>query len=132
MKLPLPSSSLSWLSRAAVPVLLALASLPALAQAAPAPAVHQLWVAHGLWGFVFGLLGFLAGRNLALAGIVVVAALAYAALRIVGAEPPPEALQMHGARYPFHVQATALLVPLLAVAGAGARRTYFAHWSLRD
>lgn len=112
--------------------LLALSTLPALAQAAAAPAVHQLWVAHLLWGGLFGLFGFLAGRNLALAGMVVVAALAYAVGRFAGAEPPPEVLQMLGARYPFHQHASALLVPLLAVAGAGARRTYFAHWSLRD
>ena len=132
MKLPLLPSSLSSLSRATLAVPLALASLPALAQAVPAPAVHQLWVAHGLWAFVVGLLGFLAGRNWALAGIVVVAALFYAVLRINGVEPPPEVLQAHGARYPFHQQATALLVPLMALAGVGARRTYFANWSLRD
>ncbi len=113
-------------------VLLSLSSLPAVAQAATAPAVHQLWVAHLMWAGLFGLLGFLAGRNLALAGMVVVAALAYAFGRFAGAEPPPEVLQMLGPRYPFHQQASALLVPLLAVAGAGARRTYFAHWSLRD
>jgi hypothetical protein len=113
-------------------MLLAAASLPVLAQTAAPPAVHQLWVAHGLWGFVVGLLGFLAGRNLALSGIVVIGALAYAAGRIAGADAPPEVLQMFGPRYPFHVEASAMLVPLLAVAGAGARRTYFAGWSLRE
>ena len=122
----------STLSRSWIVVLLALASLPALAQSASPSAVHQLWVAHGLWGFVVGLLGFLAGRSLALAGIVVIGALAYAVSRLAGVEPPAEAVQLFGPRYPFHAQATAMLVPLMAVAGAAARRTYFAHWSLRD
>jgi hypothetical protein len=132
MKLPLLPSSLSSPSRPLVAALLALASLPALAQAVPAPAVHQLWVAHGLWAFVVGLMGFVVGRNWPLAGMVVVAAVAYAFVRIDGATAAPEVLQAFGARYPFHQHATALLVPLLAVAGVGARRTYCPNLSLRD
>ncbi len=104
----------------------AAAALVALATAAPAAfaaplAPHQLWVGHLLAGLVAALLGFVLARWWALAGIAFVATLAYALPQLTGSVPA-DAVAQFGARYPFHVQATALLVPLMVAAGIFARR----------
>lgn len=84
---------------------------------------HQLWVANGLFGLVAGLVAFVAARSWPLAGIVLVAALWYVLPQLAGPALPAEALRQLGERYPFHVQASALLVPLMVLAGIGARRS---------
>ncbi len=120
------SSSLSsaWRLVAGAPLLAASPALWAAEAAARVPAVHQLWVAHLLVGFIAALIGFVAARWWALAGIAVLAALAYALPQMAAPGVPPGAVEQFGARYPFHVQATALLVPLCLIAGVGAGRSF--------
>lgn len=97
-------------------------AMQAAEAAARAPAPHQLWVSHLLAGLVAALLGFLVARWWALAGIAVVGAAWYALSQMAGPVVPPEAMAQFGERYPFHVQATSLLVPLMVLVGIGARR----------
>lgn len=99
-----------------------LLAVQAAEAAARAPAPHQLWVSHLLAGLVAALLGYVVGRQWALAGMAVVGAVWYALSQMAGPVVPPEALAQFGDRYPFHVQATSLIVPLMVLAGIGARR----------
>ncbi len=101
-------------------VLLALA--PGLALAAGPLAPHQLWVGHLLAGCIAALLGYVAGRNWSWAGMLLTAAFAYALVRVQAPAELPELLARFGDRYPFHVKATAFLVPLMVAAGIGSRR----------
>jgi hypothetical protein len=108
--------------RAAVGLLMALGCTAALAAGAvPAPAPHQLWVSHLLAGCLAGLVAFVVSRWWALAGIVLVAAVWYALPRLTGLTVAPELLQQYGNTYPFHLQASALFVPLMVLAAIGAR-----------
>jgi hypothetical protein len=110
---------------AAVLALLAFASASAFAaDAATAPTVQQLWISNSLAGVVAAGLGFVAGRSWAMAGIVVAAALAWAIPPGVSEAALAAGTQAFGARYPFHAQASSVLVPLLAAAGVGLRRTW--------
>ena len=107
---------------AAVGVLLGLGCAAAMAASAvPAPAPHQLWVSHLLAGCVAGLVAFVVSRWWALAGIVLVAAVWYALPKLTGLTVAPELLQQYGNTYPFHLQASALFVPLMVLAAIGAR-----------
>ena len=99
---------------------LLLSAAPA-AFAAPALAPHQLWVGHLLAGAVLALVAFLLARWWAWAGIAFVASLWYVVPVLAGGVPA-EAVAQFGPRYPFHVMATAWLVPLTVVAGIAARR----------
>jgi hypothetical protein len=117
------------LNRRAWPALIAatvlcVASSGALAQAAvSAPAPHHLWVSHLLVGSIVGGIAFAAARWWALALIVLFGALGYALTQIVGHGIPPEAIEAYGSRYPIHVQASALFVPLMVLFGFAARAT---------
>lgn len=106
-------------SRPIAAAALLLSAAPAAFAAPLAP--HQLWVGHLLAGLVVALLGFLLARWWALAGIALVAATWYA-LPLLTGSVPADAVAQFGPRYPFHVQATALLVPLMVAAGVFARR----------
>ncbi len=129
MKKQSSSTAVRQALRVALAAATALATVGAQAQVAATPVLesHQLWVANGLFGVVAGLIAFVAARSWPLAGIVLVAALWYALPQLTGPALPAEALRQLGERYPFHVQASALLVPLLVLAGIGARRTWFRH-----
>jgi hypothetical protein len=122
--------SISWPrrsgTRGAVAAVLACAACGAMAAEAGfagTPTVTQLWVAHVLAAVVAGGLAFVLGRNWALAGIVVVIAAAYAWPPVLDAAAVATGVQRHGSTYPFHVTASALFIPLLAIAGLVARNT---------
>jgi hypothetical protein len=118
----LPNSAVQAARCAAVGVLVGLGCTAALAASAvPAPAPHQLWVSHLLAGCVAGLLAFVVSRWWALAGIVLVAAVWYALPKLTSLTVAPELLQQFGNTYPFHLQASALFVPLMVLAAIGAR-----------
>lgn len=122
---PAQAQSRERLRAAVVLALLAFASASAFAaDAAPAPTVQQLWIANSLAAVVAAGLGFVAGRSWALAGIVVAVALAWAIPPGVSEAALAAGTQAFGARYPFHAQASSVLVPLLAAAGIGLRRTW--------
>jgi len=99
-----------------------LALAPGWCWAAGELAPHQLWVSHLLAGAIAALVGYVAGRDWPWAGIVLTAAAVYVLARLQLPSNAPELLAQFGDRYPFHVQATALLVPLMVAAGIGARR----------
>ncbi|MFO1270321.1 MAG: hypothetical protein U1F50_01325 [Rubrivivax sp.] len=99
-----------------------LALAPGWALAAGPLAPHQLWVSHLLAGCIAALVGYVAGRNWPWAGIVLTAACAYALVKIQTPSDLPELLARFGDRYPFHVKATAFLVPLMVAVGIGSRR----------
>lgn len=99
----------------------AAAALPDIARPIPAP--HQLWFSHALAGILVALLTFATARSLPVTGIVVAVALWYAATAFVGEPVPAQALQQFGERYVFHVRASALLIPLMALGGFGIQRT---------
>ncbi len=99
-----------------------LAFTPGWALAAGPLAPHQLWVSHLLAGCIAALVGYIAGSNWSWAGIVTTAAVAYAVVRIQAPADLPELLARFGDRYPFHVKATAFLVPLMVAVGIGSRR----------
>lgn len=107
---------------AAFVVFTALALAPGWCLAAGELAPHQLWVAHLLAGGIAAMVGYAAGRDWPWAGIVLTAAAVYVVTRWQAPSNVPELLAQFGERYPFHVQATALLVPLMVVVGVGARR----------
>ena len=109
--------------RLAAVALTALAASSAVAAEGGRAAVHDLWIGHLLAAVVVALLAAGLHRSVALAGILLVATLAYAAGRSLGAAVPPEVVAQHGSFYPFHVQATALLLPIAAVAAFLAART---------
>lgn len=106
-------------SRPIAAAALLLSTAPAAFAAPLAP--HQLWVGHLLAGVVLALLAFLVARWWALAGIAFVASLWYV-VPVVAGGVAPEAVLQFGPRYPFHVQATAWIVPLMVAAGIVARR----------
>jgi hypothetical protein len=99
----------------------AAAALPDIARPIPAP--HQLWTGHALAGMLVALLTFATARSLPVTGIVIGVALWYAATAFVGEPVPPQALAQFGERYAFHVHASALLIPLMALGGFGIQRT---------
>ncbi|WP_425259431.1 hypothetical protein ACPOLB_00985 [Rubrivivax sp. RP6-9] len=118
----LPNSGVMVARGAAVGVLLGLGCAAALAATTvPPPAPHQLWVSHLLAGCLAGLVAFVVSRWWALAGIVLVAAVWYALPKLTGLTVAPELLQQYGNTYPFHLQASALFVPLMVLAAIGAR-----------
>ena len=108
--------------RTAALVFTSLALAPGWCLAAGELAPHQLWVAHLLAGGIAAMVGYAAGRDWPWAGIVLTAAAVYVVTRLQAPSNAPELLALFGDRYPFHVQATALLVPLMVAVGIGARR----------
>lgn len=86
-------------------------------------AVHDLWIGHLLAAVVAAMLAVALQRSVALAGMLLVATLGYAAARTFGSAVPPEVVAQFGSFYPFHVQATALLLPIAVVAAFLAART---------
>lgn len=109
--------------RTAAVAFTSLALAPGWCLAAGELAPHQLWVAHLLAGGIAAMVGYAAGREWPWAGIVLTAAALYVVTRWQAPSSLPELLAQFGERYPFHVQATALLVPLMVVVGVGARRS---------
>lgn len=109
-------------NRTAAFVFTALALAPGWCLAAGELAPHQLWVGHLLAGAIAAMVGYAAGRDWPWAGMVLTAAAVYVVTRWQAPSNVPELLAQFGERYPFHVQATALLVPLMVVVGVGARR----------
>ena len=122
----LPSSRHRAAARAMAATLLGLASAGAMAAEASfagTPSITQLWVAHGLAAVAAGGLAFAIGRNWAMAGIVVVLALAYAWPPVLDAADIAAGTQAYGSTYPFQATASALFIPLLAIGGMIARNT---------
>ena len=118
-----PRLSAEFVRGSAALALLAFASTSALAAgAATAPTVAQLWIGNSLAGVVAAILTFAVGNRLALAGIVVAFALWWAIPPGVSPAALAEGLKTFGSSYSFHAQGSSILVPLLAVAGIGARR----------
>jgi hypothetical protein len=113
----------SLVPRLAAIVLTACTASSAFAATAGRAAVHDLWIGHLLADVVVAILAVVLQRSVALAGMLLVATLAYTAARVFGSAVPPEVLQAHGSFYPFHVQATALLLPISVVAAFLAART---------
>jgi len=109
-------------NRTAALVFTSLALAPGWCLAAGELAPHQLWVAHLLAGCVAALVGYAAGRDWPWAGMVLTAAAVYVLARLQAPVNAQDLLAQFGDRYLFHVQATALLVPLMVAAGIGARR----------
>jgi hypothetical protein len=95
----------------------------AFAATAGRAAVHDLWIGHLLAAVVVAILAVVLQRSVALAGMLLVATLAYTAARVFGSAVPPEVVAAYGSFYPFHVQATALLLPISVVAAFLAART---------
>lgn len=106
----------------AAALLLACVTAQAATATAPVLAPHHLWTSHGLAAPLVALVVFLCTRWLAVAGILIVGAVWYA-VAVLGAPVAPQGLELFGPRYAMHVQATALLIPLAALAGLGLSRT---------
>lgn len=110
----------AWVRGSLCSTVCCLLAVPSAWAAGAAP--HQLWVAHVMAGLVAGLVAFVMARSWPMAGIALVAAAWYAFTQTAAPAVPPDLLARFGERYPFHLQASALFVPLMVLAGIGARR----------